>query len=269
MTVPRVVRMLLVGGAVAAVVLALWRWNPWQGVTLDSVRTLVDAWGPLGPLVFMAIMVAGFFVPGPELVLVGAGGLLFGPVWGVVYAWIAAMIGTTAAFLLVRYTAQAWAQRALQQRFPRLRALDQRLHHNGFVLVLVLRVLLFLSPPLNWALGASRVRMGDYALGTALGILPMMGLAVVLAHRVANAESVAAMLDRDILLPGAAFVGLLVLGLTAGRRLLAGSSHAGEEPGGGEVDGGAAGQHAAVERGQHGRRRGALRQTKEPGQGAK
>ncbi len=268
MTVPRVGRMLLAGGAVAAVGLALWRWNPWQGVTLDSVRVLVDAWGPLGPLVFMAIMIAGFFLPGPELLLVGTGGLLFGPVRGFVYAWVAAMIGTATAFLLVRYTAQAWAQRALRQRFPRLRALDQRLHHNGLALVLVLRVLLFLSPPLNWALGASRVRLGDYLLGTALGVLPMMALAVVFAHRVANAESAAAMVDRDIVLPGAALAGLMVLGLTAGRRLLVGGSPAGDEPAAREVDDRAPGQHAPVEGDGHGGGRVAHRQSQKPGQRA-
>ena len=82
------------------------------------------------------------------------GGVLFGPCWGFVYSWVASVVGTTATFLLVRYTAQAWAQRALRDRFPRLRALDDRLARHGVRdRWSLLRLLLFLAPPLNWALG--------------------------------------------------------------------------------------------------------------------
>ena len=244
----------------------MWRWNPWQSLTLDGIRALVGAWGPLGPLVFMAIMIGGFFLPGPELLLVAAGGVLFGPVWGFVYAWVAAMVGTAAVFLLVRYTAQDWAQRALRHRFPRLRALDQRLHHNGFALVAVLRLILFLSPPLGWALGASRVRLGDYVLGTAVGILPMMGLAVVFAHRLAGAGSTADMLELDVVLPGAALVLLIVGGLVMGRRILTGPSPERAEPAGGQAHGRPADQRGAVEGGQHGRRGATHGEAEEPSQ---
>lgn len=263
---PRSVRTVLLGCATAGAALVLWRWNPWQGLTLDGMRAVVDAWGPLGPLVFMAIMVGGFFLPGPELLLVAAGGVLFGPLWGFVYAWLAAVVGTAGVFLLVRYTAQDWAQRALRHRFARLRALDQRLHHNGFALVAVLRLLLFLTPPLSWALGASRVRLTDYVLGTALGIAPMMGLAVVFAHRVAGAGSTADMLELDVVLPGAALVLLIAVGLVLGRRMLTGPSSERAEPAGRQAHGRPADQRGAVEGGQHGRRGAAHGEAEEPGQ---
>jgi len=193
--------------------------------------------------------------------------VLFGPTWGFVYAWVAALVGTTAVFLLVRYAAQDWAQRALRHRFPRLRALDQRLHHNGFALVAVLRVLLFLSPPLSWALGASRVRLSHFLLGTAFGILPMMGLAVVFAHRVAGVGSTGDMLELDVLLPGAALALLMVLGLVLGRRLLlTGPSPHGEAAAGRQPHAGPADEHAAIEGRQHRPRRTAPGEPEQPGQ---
>src|SRR5262245_19125997 len=265
---PRGARAVLLGCAVAAAVLVLWRWNPWQGLTLDGIRALIDAWGPLGPLVFMAIMVTGFFIPAPQMVLVATGGVLFGPVWGFVYAWTAAMVGTTAVFLLVRYTAQAWAQRALRHRFPRLRALDQRLHHNGVALVAVLRVILFLSPPLAWALGASRVRLVDQVLGTAVGILPMMGLVVVFADRLVGVDSIGKMFEVEVLVPGAALALLMAAGVFLGRRMLMGPSVGGAEPIGRKPHRRPAGQDGPVERGEHRRRRAAGREAEEPGQPA-
>jgi len=255
---PRAARAALAGCVVMGVALATWRWNPWQGLTLAGIRDIIIAWGPLGPLVYMALVIGGSFVPAPELLMVATGSILFGPLWGFVYAWTAAMVGTTAVFLLVRRAAQEWAQRALRHRFPRLRALDHRLHHNGFALVAVLRVILFLAPPLSWALGASRVRLVDHVLGTAVGILPMMALAVVFAHRLGAVGSIRDLLEMEVLLPGVALVLLIVLGLVLGRRLLAGPSAEAPER---KPDGRPAGQHAAIEGGEHRRRRTAPREA--------
>ena len=163
----------------------------------------------------------------------------------------------------MRRAAQEWAQRALRHRFPRLRALDHRLHHNGFALVAVLRVILFLAPPLSWALGASRVRLVDHVLGTAVGILPMMALAVVFAHRLGAVGSIRDLLEVEVLLPGVALVLLIVLGLVLGRRLLAGPSAEAAER---KPHGRPAGQHAAIEGGEHRRRRTAPREAEQPGQ---
>jgi uncharacterized membrane protein YdjX (TVP38/TMEM64 family) len=263
---PRGPRAVLLGCAAVGVGLAVWRWNLWQSFTPDGIRGVIDAWGPLGPLVLMGLIVGGSFVPAPQLLLVGAAGALFGPVWGFAYAFLAGMLGTTVAFVLVRHAAQDWAQRALRHRFPRLRALDQRLHHNGFALVVLLRIVLFLAPPLSWALGASRVRLVDHVLGTAVGILPMMGLAIVFAHRVAGARSPTAMLGPDILLPGAALVLLVAVGLVLGRQMLAAPSVEAAAPAGRKPHARPAGQDGAVEGDEHRGRRAGARQTEETSQ---
>ena len=227
------VRAVLAVAAVVAVVLGLLRLDLWGRITVESMRALVDAWQPLGPLVFIAVFITGFFIPGPEIVLVALGGVLFGAIWGFVYSWIASVAGTALAFLLVRYTAQAWVQRALRDRLPRLRALDDRLARHGVVTVVVLRLLLFLAPPLNWALGASRVGTADYVLGTALGIVPGIGLTVYLADRVTDAGSTTELLTVEILGPAIVLAILLVSGAAIGHRLFrAGSARRQRDPGG-------------------------------------
>jgi uncharacterized membrane protein YdjX (TVP38/TMEM64 family) len=181
----RVVRPLLLLVVVGAVV-AAHRLGFSRNMTVDGMRALVEAHAPYGPLVFMAVCVAGIFLHVPEIVLIAIGGVLFGTVRAFAYGWVASLTGATATFLFVRYVARDYFQTALRGPLRRLRALDDRLERNGFRTVLVLRLVLFLAPPLNWALGATRVRAGHYLAGTALGVVPGIATTVFFADAIAN-----------------------------------------------------------------------------------
>jgi phospholipase D1/2 len=206
--------------AVTALGLLATRWaRGW--ITVDQARAVVEAWGPLGPIAFIACFVAGFFLPGPELLFVALGGVLFGRWLGFVYALVAVVLGTTLTFALVRFMAQAAVQRALHAGFPQLAALDGRLARHGVVTVALLRCVLFLAPPLNWALGASSVSMRDYVVGTALGCLPGLVVTVWLADRLTTVETTADLWTRDVAIPLALLVGFFVVAGVVGRRLIA------------------------------------------------
>jgi len=220
-----------VGAATVAGVIALLSWlGLTELLTVEGMRAAVESWGPLGPIAFIAIFVAGFFVPGPEILFAALGGALFGRVAGFCYAMIAAIIGTSTTFLLVRYTAQRWVQEALHARFPQLAGLDGRLERHGFLTVLALRLVLFLSPPLNWALGASRVPVRDYLLGTAIGVVPGLAIAVTLGDALGQTGSIGDLSRRDVVLPALLILGFLVVAVVAGRRLLARSAVSVAEP---------------------------------------
>jgi uncharacterized membrane protein YdjX (TVP38/TMEM64 family) len=217
--VPRRLRPVLL---VALVLLLVWvarALSLTERLTLDGMRTLVHAWEPWGPAIFIAVCVAGLFLHLPEIVFVAVGGLLFGKLYGFVYGWVAVVLGASGTFLVARYFLHDAVQRSIEARFPRLRALDERLAQNGFRTMLVLRVLLFTAPPLNWAVGASRVRFGHYFAGTALGIVPGLTMAVWFADRFAHASANGGGGVADLALPAAVLVGLLVVGAVAARRL--------------------------------------------------
>jgi uncharacterized membrane protein YdjX (TVP38/TMEM64 family) len=168
----------------------------------------------------MAVCVAGIFLHVPGIMLVAIGGVVFGAVRGFAYGWIASLVGTTSTFLVVRYAARDHFQRVVDHRFARLRALDQRLERNGFWTVLALRLVLFLAPPLNWALGATRVRLPHYVAGTALGVIPGMAATVFFADTLARRPPDASLLSPRIVL-GAVAVALGLAGVAvASRRLL-------------------------------------------------
>lgn len=217
---PRLLRAALIAVVVAATA-AIARYVDFGTyASVEGMRALVHAWGPLGPLVFMAIFITGFFIPGPEILFAALAAVLFGPLPGFVYSFVASIIGTTLTFAIVRYTAQDYMQGAIRDRFPRLQSLDDRLATQGIRTVAVLRLLLFLAPPLNWTLGASRVAMRDYVIGTALGILPGLTLTAYLADAIAQAGSVRDLFTIEFI---GVVVGLAILlgaGVVAGRRLL-------------------------------------------------
>jgi len=219
---PSWARILLAAAAVAILVAAVWLVLGSGLLSVAGMRAAVDAWGPFGPIAFILVFVLGFFVPGPELLFVALAGALFGQVAGFAYALAGTILGTSATFLLVRYTAQRWVQEALQTRFSRLAALERHLQRHGFLTVVGLRLVLFLAPPLNWALGATRVSTRDYILGTATGTLPGLVIATTLGAELSHSTALGDLLRPQVLLPALGILGFLLMALLAGRRLLGG-----------------------------------------------
>ena len=218
---PRAVRAVLVALAVAAIVAAGYVFDLSAYVTVDGMRALIARWEPYGPLVFMGICIAGILLHMPEIVFIAVGGIVFGPLLGFVYGWTASIVGTTLSFCIARYVLRSSVERSLRHgRFKRLQDLDQRLYRNGFRTVLVLRLLLFMAPPLNWALGISAVRLGHYVAATALGVVPGITLTVLSAGEFAE-HGMRALLHPRTAIPIALAVAFFVAAAVLSRRTLA------------------------------------------------
>ncbi len=197
-----------------------------EDFSADGMRGRIEAWGAFGPLLFMGIMIAGFFVPAPEIILVAIGGAVFGGVLGFAYAWTAAVIGTALPFLLLRQAVGRHTWRPDGMRFQRLRSVDERIARHGFVTVVVLRLLLYLAPPLGWMLGLTRVKLRDYVLGTAVGIIPGTVMTVYLGDAVTSAGSTAELLAPRVVVPALLMVAFLIVAVSAGRHVFRGDSSA-------------------------------------------
>lgn len=101
-------------------------------------------------------------------------------VWSPMTAFALSVAGTVAAcvlaFAFARFVAHDW----VQKRLPRsIRRLDERLVSHGFRTVLLLRLVFYTTPMLQYGLGISRVRTWPFLAGTVLGILPFTALATV------------------------------------------------------------------------------------------
>ena len=124
--------------------------------------------GPWLPLAFLAAHIVVTVLPFPRTAFTLAAGLLFGPVLGVTLAVVASTASAVIALLLVR--AAGW-QLSRLVRHQAVETLDARLRDRGWVAVVSLRLIPAVPfAPLNYAVGASAVRVLPYTLATVAGV---------------------------------------------------------------------------------------------------
>lgn len=137
----------------------------------EALRSLIHGYGMLAPLCYMLIYTLAPALFLPALPLTIAGGILFGPLWGVVYTITSATLGACLAFLISRYLARDWVARKL--RSPRWRKLDEDVQRHGWKVVAFTRLIpLFPFNLLNYAFGLTKVKFLHYALATFICMLP-------------------------------------------------------------------------------------------------
>lgn len=168
----------------------------------------LGAWGPFGFVLVYAVAVVAL-VPGAILTL--AGGAIFGLFWGTVYVFIAAVIGSSGAFLVARYLARGAVESRLG-RSERFATLDRSIGEQGLKIVFLLR----LSPVfpfsfMNYAIGITRISFRDYLLAS-VGMLPGTVLYVYYGKLVGDVAALAggAAPERD-----AGYYAILAIGLAA------------------------------------------------------
>ena len=137
----------------------------------ETLRGAVASLGPLAPAAYILIytIAPSLFLPGLPITIVG--GILFGPLWGVVYTITGATAGACTAFLISRYVAREWIQARLTG--PRWRQLDRSVEKNGWKIVAFTRLVpLFPFNLLNYAFGLTPIRFLPYAVTTFFCMLP-------------------------------------------------------------------------------------------------
>jgi uncharacterized membrane protein YdjX (TVP38/TMEM64 family) len=146
--------------------------------TAVQLRDWATSVGPWFPLAFLAAHVIVTIFPFPRTAFTLAAGLLFGPVLGIAIAVTASTISAVLALVLVR--AVGWQLSRLVPH-PRVEALDARLSIRGWPAILSMRLIPAVPfSVLNYAAGASAVRVVPYTLSSVVGLLPGTAAVVVL-----------------------------------------------------------------------------------------
>jgi uncharacterized membrane protein YdjX (TVP38/TMEM64 family) len=145
---------------------------------VDAIRELVQGAGLWGVLLYVAAFAAGEFLHVPGLVFVAAGILVYGKASGFFVVLLGAVTSVCFSFLVVRRIGGTPLREA---RNPWLRRMLAGLERHPLRTVFVLRTLLWMAPPLNYALALTPVRFSHYALGSTLGlILPVAGATLLI-----------------------------------------------------------------------------------------
>ncbi|MGE5283424.1 MAG: TVP38/TMEM64 family protein [Actinomycetota bacterium] len=150
----------------------LFRTHRGRKALVGKLDVLVQAAGPLGPVLFILIYTIGvLFLPASPFTAAGA--VIFGKFYGMLYNLAADTLGACVAFYLGRYFLHGVARGFLETRMPWL---DRKAEEEGFSVIFYLRIFWFPFIVLNYAAGATRIRFRDYFLGTVLGLIPAVFL---------------------------------------------------------------------------------------------
>lgn len=157
-----VLAVFVAAGVVVAVVVGL--------PDVESLRAGIAAAGPAAPVLFVLLYAVATLAPLPKNVLSTVAGVLFGLVPGVALVLLAALLGAAGAFGLGRLLGRGAVERFTGARVARV---DELLRRRGLLTVIGVRLVPVVPfTAVNYAAGLTAVRIRDYALGTALGIIP-------------------------------------------------------------------------------------------------
>jgi uncharacterized membrane protein YdjX (TVP38/TMEM64 family) len=149
-----------------------------------QLRDWATSLGPWFPLAFLAAHIVITVFPFPRTAFTLASGLLFGPWVGILIAVVASTVSALLALLLVR--AAGWRLDRLVPH-PRVKTLDARLRQRGWPTVMSMRLIPAVPfSVLNYAAGASAVRVLPYSWATLAGLLPGTAAVVILGDALTN-----------------------------------------------------------------------------------
>lgn len=159
--------------ALAALVATLVAWvyvsGAYEQFDPATMRDWVRAAGPWGGLLFVASYscLQPFGLNG--LVFLLSAPLIWSPTEAFLLNW-AGTVGTGLfSYAGARFLVRDWLQERLP---PRVRRFDDRLRTHGFRTVLLLRLIFYTTPSVQWALGVSRVRFFPFLVASILGVAP-------------------------------------------------------------------------------------------------
>ena len=142
-----------------------------RSITSESVLNYIKSFNPVtARMVYVVIYILGTVLLLPGTALSFAGAVLFGAYQGTLFTWMGAVIGSVLAFLLAKALGREFVDRLFQGKFE---AFNEKLRENGFTGLLLIRLLpIFPFNGVNVGSGLTGIRLKDYILATAIGILP-------------------------------------------------------------------------------------------------
>ena len=159
----------------------------------------------LGPIIYIVVfMIApSLFLPGLPITVTG--GVVFGPVWGTLYASIGSTLGAGLAFLISRYFARRQISDLLG---PKLQSIDQGVEEKGWIYVAITRLIpIFPYNLLNYAFGLTRIKFLEYLFTSWICMLPATAAYVIFSSSLL--EIVKGKFSRELI------IGLILLALVS------------------------------------------------------
>lgn len=166
-------RLLLLAALIIGSVLIARTTGVAEELSTPRVRALMEGAGVVGFLIFLGVFAVGELVHVPGVFFVAAAIFAYGNTLGGLAAYVGAVVSVLVSFVVVR----AVGGQVLEGiRRPFVRRMLAKLDERPVRVIVILRLVFWMAPPVNYALAMSSVRLRDYALGSAIGLLlPIAG----------------------------------------------------------------------------------------------
>ncbi|MEM8497945.1 MAG: VTT domain-containing protein [Pseudomonadota bacterium] len=173
-------RLIRVSIVLASLVLLFYfvRQSTWlSSLEPGDVRELVQQWGELGILIYALAFTAGLLLYVPGTIFIVVAGVLYGPFWGSLIAFVVANFAVFVSFNLIRWLGGTSTAGEIH---PVLNARLNKISRQPVLTVAFLRTFLWTAPVLNYLLALTAVEQRHHLVGTLLGtVVPIV--AIVLA----------------------------------------------------------------------------------------
>jgi len=168
----------------------------------EMVQGFIFQFGVWGPVLYILIYAIRPIVFFPATILTIASGLLFGPWLGILYTIIGENMSANLAFFMGRYFGRSFVA---EKEKGFIKKVDAKIRENGFMTVLLMRLLYFPFDLTNYGCGLTSVKHKDYFWATVIGIMPGLTTFVLLGSSFTD--------WRNLIFTGVVFV--LGLGISA------------------------------------------------------
>jgi uncharacterized membrane protein YdjX (TVP38/TMEM64 family) len=135
--------------------------------------------GAIGVVIFLVAFVAGALMNLPAFLFTITALLVYGYGWGYIIAGVGSFLAAITHFQVVRTIG---GQALTEIKMPLMRRIMANFNTHPLRTVIILRLLFFVSPPVNYLLALSNVRQRDFILGTILGLILPLASHVAMLH---------------------------------------------------------------------------------------
>lgn len=153
---------------------------------LQQLQQLIRHSGALGAVLYVSLFVVAALCLMPGSLLVIAGGMIFGPVYGTLLSVLAATLASSASFLLARRVGRNALVRAFGHT-PAFRRVEHGIARHGLDFLLLTRLIpLFPYTLQNYAYGLTSIAFWPFTVISAVTTLPGLLIYTLMASELAT-----------------------------------------------------------------------------------
>ena len=139
---------------------------------LDNISNTIKSSGTWGLVIFTVLFILGSLLQIPAMLFVLAAILMYGHLEGALVGYLGVVIAMSVNYFVIRAMGRKVLDEIKNQRLQRMLS---KLHNRPLVTIILIRLVFWASPVVNYTLAMTSVKPRHYILGSAIGlILPVI-----------------------------------------------------------------------------------------------